>query len=71
MSLNEIEAFHKSFKSCLKCGSSEGFWLYVNRHGGYLQCKHCGSILELCEVFPLEGKREVSKLEILRRKLRL
>ncbi len=74
LSLEEIEAFRKSLKSCPKCGSSEEFWVYVNQRWGYVQCKHCGSIFEPCEVFPFGGKTkkgEVSKREILRRKLRL
>lgn len=50
MSLEEIEAFANSLRTCPKCGSSEGFWLAANREKSYAQCKHCGAILEFCEV---------------------
>ena len=50
MSLDEIDAFARSLKTCPKCGSEEGFWLAANREKSYVQCKHCGAILEFCEV---------------------
>lgn len=50
MSLDEIDAFARSLKTCPKCGSAEGFWLAANREKSYVQCKHCGAILEFCEV---------------------
>jgi translation initiation factor 2 beta subunit (eIF-2beta)/eIF-5 len=73
LSLEEIEAFHKSLKVCPKCGSSEGFWLTAKRDTSYVQCKHCGAIIELCEVFSEERvkkKRAPSGHEILRIKFR-
>jgi translation initiation factor 2 beta subunit (eIF-2beta)/eIF-5 len=51
LSLEEIEAFHRSLKKCPKCDSNEGFWLTANRERSYVQCKHCGTILEIYEVF--------------------
>jgi translation initiation factor 2 beta subunit (eIF-2beta)/eIF-5 len=50
LSLEEIEAFANSLKTCPKCSSNEGFWLVANREESYAQCKHCGAILEFCEV---------------------
>jgi ribosomal protein L37AE/L43A len=61
MSLDEVEAFHRSLKACPKCGSNEGFWLTPRRHTGYVQCKHCGAILEPCETFSIrEGVQKKS-----------
>ena len=54
MSLEEVEAFYRSLKVCPKCGSSEGFWLTAKKDTSYVQCKHCGAIIELCEVFSKE-----------------
>ena len=51
MSLDEIDAFAKSLKNCPKCGSAEGFWFAANREKSYVQCKYCGAILEIYEVF--------------------
>jgi translation initiation factor 2 beta subunit (eIF-2beta)/eIF-5 len=51
LSLEEIEAFQRSLKKCPKCDSNEGFWLTANRERSYVQCKHCGTILEIYEVF--------------------
>jgi translation initiation factor 2 beta subunit (eIF-2beta)/eIF-5 len=59
LSLEEIEDFCKSLKSCPKCGSSEGFWLAANLEKSYIQCKHCGAILEICEIFSQsEGSKD-------------
>jgi ribosomal protein L37AE/L43A len=52
LSLEEIEALHKAVKRCPKCDSTEGFWLTAKRDKSYVQCKHCGAILELFELFP-------------------
>jgi transcription elongation factor Elf1 len=52
LSLEDIDAFARSLKTCPKCGSGEGFWLAANREKSYVQCKHCGAILEFCEVLP-------------------
>jgi len=60
--LGEIEAFRWSLKECPKCRSSEGFWLVTKRGGSYVQCKHCGAILELCEVFPATKEGSSSKV---------
>lgn len=73
MSLEEIEAFRRSLKVCPKCGSSEGFWLTAKLDTSYVQCKHCGAIIELCEVLSKERaakKRAPSKHGILRIKLK-
>jgi transcription elongation factor Elf1 len=54
LSLEEVEAFHRSLKVCPKCGSNEGFWLTAKRDRSYVQCKHCGAIIELYEVSSIE-----------------
>lgn len=59
--MEEIEAFAKTLKTCPKCGSSEGFWLAANLGKSYAQCKHCGAILEFCEVLSSRDKGKVSK----------
>jgi translation initiation factor 2 beta subunit (eIF-2beta)/eIF-5 len=69
LSLDEIEAFASSLKSCPKCGSGEGFWLVANRERSYVQCKHCGAILEFCEVLSHPEKAKGSKSAF--RKLKL
>jgi translation initiation factor 2 beta subunit (eIF-2beta)/eIF-5 len=51
LSLEEIEAFYRSLSKCPKCSSMEGFWLTVTHEKSYVQCKYCGAILEICEVF--------------------
>jgi translation initiation factor 2 beta subunit (eIF-2beta)/eIF-5 len=56
LSLDEIEAFYGSLKNCPKCNSDEGFWLTANRSRSYVQCKHCGAILEIIEAFEGSGK---------------
>jgi translation initiation factor 2 beta subunit (eIF-2beta)/eIF-5 len=61
LSLEEIEAFCKSLKKCPKCDSNEGFWLTANRQRSYVQCKHCGVILEILEVFRESGKIKESR----------
>jgi len=74
LSLEEVEAFRRSLKVCPKCGLSEGFWLTAKRDRSYVQCKHCGAIIELCEVFSVEGaakKDAQSRRGILRRELRV
>ena len=74
MTLEEIESFRRSLKVCPKCGSREGFWFTIKPEGGYGQCKHCGAVLEACEVYSLGGEDKKSaqgKREILRRRLRL
>lgn len=73
MNLDEVEDFHRSLKACPKCGSSEGFWLTPKRNTGYVQCKHCGALLEPVEAFSIrEGakKGEQGKRRILRREFR-
>ncbi|MCJ7423706.1 hypothetical protein MUP01_05500 [Candidatus Bathyarchaeota archaeon] len=60
MALEEIEAYRRSLRTCPKCSSSEGFWLASNRERSYVQCKHCGAILEICEVFPQAEKGRIS-----------
>jgi len=62
LSLEELEAFRQSLKSCPKCGSNEGFWLTANREKSFFQCKHCGAILEICEVFSSSEKNKGFKL---------
>jgi len=49
LSLEEIEAFRRSLKVCPKCNSSKGFWLTAKQDKSYVQCMHCGAILELAE----------------------
>jgi translation initiation factor 2 beta subunit (eIF-2beta)/eIF-5 len=61
LSLEEIEAFHRSLKKCPKCDSNEGFWLTANRQRSYVQCKHCGAILEIVEVFRESDKIKEQK----------
>ncbi len=61
MSLDEIDAFARSLKNCPKCGSNEGFWVAANREKSYVQCKYCGAILEIYEVFPGSEKGKGSK----------
>jgi len=61
LSLDEIDAFARSLKNCPKCGSDEGFWLVANREKSYVQCKHCGAILEIYEVFPGSEKSKSAK----------
>jgi translation initiation factor 2 beta subunit (eIF-2beta)/eIF-5 len=61
LSLEEIEAFASSLKVCPKCGSGEGFWVAANREKSYAQCKHCGAILEFCEVLSYREKGQTSK----------
>jgi translation initiation factor 2 beta subunit (eIF-2beta)/eIF-5 len=73
LSLEEVEAFRRSLKVCPKCNSSEGFWLTAKRETSYVQCKHCGAIIEVCEILSEERimkKRTSSKHGILRIKLR-
>jgi hypothetical protein len=61
LALEEIEAFCWGLKECPKCGSSEGFWLVAKLNRSYVQCKHCGDILEFCEFFPVAKKSGFSK----------
>jgi len=61
LSLDEIDAFARSLKNCPKCGSTEGFWIAANREKSYVQCKYCGAILEVYEVFPGSEKGKGSK----------
>jgi translation initiation factor 2 beta subunit (eIF-2beta)/eIF-5 len=61
LSLEEIEAFHRSLKKCPKCDSNEGFWLTANRQRSYVQCKYCGAILEIVEVFRESDKIKEQK----------
>jgi translation initiation factor 2 beta subunit (eIF-2beta)/eIF-5 len=61
LSLEEIEAFADSLKTCPKCNSAEGFWLAANREKSYAQCKHCGAILEFIEVLSHKGKNKPEK----------
>jgi len=56
LSFEEIEKFANSLKTCPKCGSIEGFWLAANKEKSYAQCKHCGAILEFCEVLSYSDK---------------
>lgn len=73
MSLEEIEAFARSLEVCPKCGSSEGFWLTAKQDKSYVQCKHCGAIIELCETLSKERatkKGAQSRRNILRIKFR-
>jgi transcription elongation factor Elf1 len=51
LSWNEIEEIFKTVKKCPNCGSSEGFWLALKLEKRFLQCKHCGALIEVCEVF--------------------
>jgi ribosomal protein L37AE/L43A len=66
LSLEEIEALRRSLKNCPKCGSGEGFWFTPKRDRGYIQCKHCGATLEICEFFSQAEESKVSK-ELLRK----
>jgi ribosomal protein L37AE/L43A len=59
--LEEIERFRRSVPICPKCRSNEGFWLTSNRERSYVQCKHCGAILEICEFFPPTAESQTSK----------
>ena len=73
MSLEEIEAFRRDLKVCPECGSSEGFWLTAKQDKSFVQCKHCGAIIELCKTFSEERamkKREPSKHGFLKIKLK-
>jgi len=73
MGLEEIEAVYSAFKNCPKCGSKEGFWLSVKSDTEYIQCKHCGALFEICEVFSTgreKDKGSIGRTGILR-KIRL
>jgi translation initiation factor 2 beta subunit (eIF-2beta)/eIF-5 len=61
LGLEEIEAFYRSLTKCPRCNSTEGFWLAANRERSYVQCKHCGTILEIYEVFPESEKIKGTK----------
>jgi transcription initiation factor TFIIIB Brf1 subunit/transcription initiation factor TFIIB len=50
-----------SESKCPKCGSNEGFWLAANREKSYAQCKHCGAVLEFCEVLSYTDKDKRSR----------
>jgi len=64
VSLEELEEFMKTFKRCPYCNSSEGFWLAPKFYKKYLQCKHCGALIELCRVVrEEEKKRKTAKLK--------
>lgn len=68
--MEEIEAVYRTFKSCPKCGSKEGFWLSAKSDAEYVQCKHCGAIFEICEVFQTggeKGKSSVDRTGVLRK----
>jgi len=58
LSWNEIEELFKTVKKCPNCGSSEGFWLALKLEKRLLQCKHCGALIEVCEVFQGEDARD-------------
>jgi ribosomal protein L37AE/L43A len=51
---NEIEELSKTVKKCPNCGSNEGFWLVPKLEKSFLQCKHCGALIELCEILQKE-----------------
>jgi len=62
MGLEEIEAVYSALKNCPKCGSNEGFWLSVKSDAEYIQCKHCGALFEICEVFSTGGEKSKSSI---------
>jgi hypothetical protein len=69
LKLDEIEALLSTLKSCLDCGSTEGFWLVAKHDNIYFQCKHCAAILEICEIHPSskatkDSKKFLEKLKI-------
>jgi len=61
LGLEKIEAFHKNLKKCPSCDSKEGFWLAATREKSYVQCKHCGAILEICEMHQVSEKGKDKK----------
>lgn len=70
--MEEIVAVYSAFKTCPKCGSNEGFWLAAKHDAGCVQCKHCGALFEICEVFQTGERRSKSsagRIGILRRKV--
>jgi transcription elongation factor Elf1 len=70
MELEEIKAIYGAFKTCPRCGSNEGFWLCVKPEAKCMQCKHCGAIFEICEVFSAiegKGKSVAGKISIFRK----
>jgi ribosomal protein S27AE len=69
LSLEDIDAFARSLKTCPKCSSGEGFWLAANREKSYVQCKHCGAILEFCEVIPHPEKTKSQRTAFKKLKL--
>ncbi|MGB9714456.1 MAG: hypothetical protein ACPLZC_05710 [Candidatus Bathyarchaeales archaeon] len=62
LNLQEIENTLSRFKECPKCNSKEGFWLGIKHDHAYVQCKGCGSNLELFELFAIDREREAPKL---------
>jgi translation initiation factor 2 beta subunit (eIF-2beta)/eIF-5 len=73
LSLEEVENFCRSLRVCPKCGSSEGFWLTAKKDTSYVQCKHCGTTIELCEALSKERatkKRAPKEHGILRIRLK-
>lgn len=61
MTFRDVELLFGSLKECPKCGQRDGFWLVVRYERRYLQCKHCGSMLEFCEVHSTSKKGEPFK----------
>jgi transcription elongation factor Elf1 len=53
LKLQEIETASGNFKTCPKCNSREGFWLGMKGDHIHVQCKCCGAIFELFEVYKL------------------
>ncbi|MBS7621172.1 hypothetical protein KEJ32_03550 [Candidatus Bathyarchaeota archaeon] len=58
VSFKDFELLFASLKECPKCRQKDGFWLVIKPGHRYLQCKHCGSMIEFCEVFPTSKKGE-------------
>lgn len=69
LSLNGFEELLKTIKKCPRCGSDEGFWLAFKLYGKFLQCKHCGALIEVYEeTVKHEEKDENRKADIVREK---
>jgi transcription elongation factor Elf1 len=67
LSSDEIEELFKAVEKCPNCGSSEGFWLATKLEKKFLQCKHCGALIELCEILQGEDAESKGGFKVLKR----
>lgn len=68
MSLNQLDEFLRTLKNCPHCGSDEGFWLAVKLYKKFLQCKHCGALIELFDAVQKDENGKESKFKVLKKK---